>query len=163
MIIRKQDCVMEIDLEKTKGYYATHSPCSCAPCRNYYAQVASRLPQLAATLAELGIAIARPDELMSIEGEGEIQYLSASYTVCGKVLEKDEYELDLFEGGSFFSIVIGDGFVPNEQTGEYFIVGIYGITLPWVLDEPFPAPTPFKRRASKPKALFKKAKERLRR
>ena len=45
----------------------------------------------------------------------------------------------MFDGGLFLNIVIDNWYVPNEQkTDKYFTVTIYGIDLPWVLDEPFP-------------------------
>ena len=157
MIIQKQDCKMDIDIEKTKEYYKTHSLCDCPSCRNYYAQVKERFHLLDEFLLELGVSIDRPDEMGCVEADNEIQYIFASYTVCGKILELDKYEIDLNDGGLFLNIVIGDYFIPNEQKNDYFVVSIYNIVLPWVLNEPFPQAVPIKERfIDKIKAIFSK-------
>ena len=157
MIIQKQGCKMDIDIEQTKEYYKSHSLCECSSCRNYYAQVKDRFRLLDEFLLELGVAIDRPDEMGCVELVDEIQYLFASYTVCGKVLEHDGYEIDLHDGGLFLNIVIGDSFVPNEQKTDYFVVTVYNIVLPWVLNEPFPEAVPIKKRfIDKIKAIFPK-------
>ena len=157
MIIQKQDCKMDIDLEQTREYYASHSICDCPCCRNYYAQVKNRFRLLDIFLLELGVSIDRPDEMGCVEADNEIQYIFASYTVCGKILELDKYEIDLNDGGLFLSIVIGDHFIPNEQKADYFVVTVYNIVLPWVLSEPFPKAVPTKKRfIDKIKAIFSK-------
>ena len=155
MIIQKQDCKMDIDVEKTKEYYKTHSLCDCPSCRNYYAQVKDRFPLLDKFLLELGVSIDRPDEMGCVELQNEIQYLFASYTVCGKILELDKHKIDLNDGGLFLNIVIGDYFVPNEQKTDYFVVAVYNIVLPWVLNEPFPEAVSIKKRlVDKIKEIF---------
>ena len=106
---------------------------------NLYAQIAEKFPKLKEFLAELGLLIESPDETGSCAVEDHIDYHFVSYTVIGKILESDKYEIDMFDGGLFLNIVIDNGYVPNEQkTDKYFTVTIYGIDLPWVLDEPFP-------------------------
>ena len=48
----------------------------------------------------------------------------------------------MFDGGLFLNIVIDNWYIPNEQKKDrYFTVTVYGIDLPWVLDEPFPKST----------------------
>lgn len=140
MRIQKQDCIMDIDIERTKEYYASHSLCDCSNCRNYYVQIKDRFHLLDDFLLELGVSIDRPDELGSVELQDEIQYIFASYTVCGKILELDKYEIDINDGGLFLNIVIGDDYIPNEQKTDYFVVTIYNINLPWVLNEPLHEP-----------------------
>ena len=157
MIIQKQGCKMDIDIEQTKEYYKSHSLCDCPCCRNYYAQAKDRFHLLDEFLLELGVSIDRPDEMGCVEMDNDIQYIFASYTVCGKVLEHDGYEIDLQDGGLFLSIVVGDGFVPNEQKADYFVVTVYNIVLPWVLNEPFPEAAPIRKRfIDKIKAIFSK-------
>ena len=157
MIIQKQGCKMDIDLEPTKEYYKSHSLCDCQCCRNYYAQAKEKLPLLGAFLSDLGVSIDRPDEMGCVEMDNEIQYIFASYTVCGKILEYDEYEIDLNDGDMFLNIVIDDYYVPNEQKADYFVVTVYNIVLPWVLNEPFPEAAPIRKRfIDKIKAIFSK-------
>ena len=72
-------------------------------------------------------------------------------------LELDKYEIDLNDGGLFLNIVIGDYYIPNEQKTDYFVVTIYNINLPWVLNEPFPTSVPYKNSFfNKIKSLFSK-------
>ena len=141
MIVKKQDSKMDIDLENTREYYQAHSLCDCPCCRNLYVQIKSAFPLLSEFLSDLGVDISRPDEAGSCEMENEIDYVFVSYTVCGKILEYNEYEIDI-KDNLFLSIIIGDSFIPNEQKNDYFVVTVYGIRLPWVLDEPFPETTP---------------------
>ena len=139
MIIRKHGYVLDVDIEGTLKYSQKHNICGCDADRNLYAQIADKFPKLKEFLAELGLLIERPDETGSCAVEDYIDYHFVSYTVIGKILESDKYEIDIFDGGLFLNIVIDNWYVPNEQkTDEYFTVTIYGIYLPWVLDEPFP-------------------------
>ena len=139
MIIRKNGYTLDVDVEDTLKYSKEHVLCDCDEDRNLYAQIADKFPKLKDFLAELGLLIERPDETGSCAVEDYIDYHFVSYTAIGKILESDKYEIDIFDGGLFLNIVIDNWHVPNEQiTDECFTVTIYGIVLPWVLDEPFP-------------------------
>lgn len=139
MIIRKHGYVLDVDVEDTIKYSKEHTLCDCNEDRNLYAQIAEKFPKLKEFLAELGLLIERPDETGSCAVEDYIDYHFVSYTVIGQILESDKYEINLFDGDLFLNIVIDNWYVPNEQkTDNYFTVTIYGIDLPWVLDEPFP-------------------------
>ncbi|MBQ8215887.1 MAG: hypothetical protein IJZ33_06460 [Clostridia bacterium] len=146
MIIKKEDYIMDVDIEQTKEYYKSHTLCNCSACRNYYVQVKDNFPLLNDFLLELGVKIERPDELSYIESDNEIQYLCAAYTVCGKILEFDKYEIDLFEDSGVVSIVFNNSYIPNEQKTDYFVLMVYNIRLPWILNEPFPEPEPIKKK-----------------
>ena len=142
--IQKDEYVFNVDIEKTIEYYKTHSLCKCDCCENFYVQVKGRFPKFESFLSDFGIDVSKPDEIMSVELDNAIQYISVDYTVCGKVSTMGEYEIDI-QDDQFLSIVITDGFAsPNEQTSEYFTISIYNIELPWVLDKPFPEPIQFK-------------------
>lgn len=139
MIIRKYGYVLDVDIDATSQYSREHSLCDCDEDRNLYAQIREKFPELTAFLAELGLLIERPDETGSCAVDDYIDYHFVSYTVIGNILESDKYEIDMFDGGKFLNIVIDNWYVPNEQkTNRYFTVTVYGIDLPWVLDEPFP-------------------------
>ncbi len=139
MIIRKHGYTLDVDVEDTLKYSKEHVLCDCDEDRNLYTQIAEKFPKLKEFLAELGLLIERPDETGSCAAEDYIDYHFVSYTVIGKILESDKYEIDMFDGGLFLNIVIDNWYVPNEQKSDkYFTVTIYGIDLPWVLDEPFP-------------------------
>ena len=135
MIIQKQDCKMDVDVDKTFQYYREHPFCDCPACRNFYAQVASVFPNLTAFLSELGVDASRPDETGWDVANGIADYHFVAYTVNGKILEHDKYEIDMQDGNLFLNIVIDDRYIPNEQKDEYFVVFVYGIKLPWVLDK----------------------------
>ena len=139
MIIQKHGYVLDVDVEETLKYSREHSLCDCDQDRNLYTQIREKFPELTAFLAELGLLIERPDETGSCDVDDYIDYHFVSYTVIGNILESDKYEIDMFDGGMSLNIVIDHWYVPNEQkTDRYFTVTVYGIDLPWVLDEPFP-------------------------
>ncbi len=158
MIIKKQNYILDIDLDATKEYSSTHSLCQCADDRNFYVQSREKFPKLTEFLEELGLLIDRPDEIGSVTIENEIDYLFISYTVVGKILEADKYEIDMFDGDLFLNVVIDNWYVPNEQkTDDYFTLTVYNVKLPWVLDEPFPDDgIPVKSFFQKVKDFFKK-------
>ena len=129
-----------VDVEKTREYYKTHCLCDCASCRNFYAQARGKLPKLDAFLEQFGADISRPDEPWGVEADNGVNYITTDYTVCGRVEKMGKYEIDLHDE-QFLSVVVTDGFTsPNEQTGEYFTLSVDNISLPWVLNEPFPKP-----------------------
>ena len=154
--IQKDEYVFEVDIEKTIEYYKTHSLCECDCCENFYVQIKDKFPKLESILSSFGIDISKPDEIMSVELDNTIQYISVDYTVCGKVSTMGEYEIDI-QDDQFFSLVITDGFAsPNEQAGEYFTISVNNVfELPWVLDKPFPKPIQFKT-TSKIEDFFRK-------
>ena len=139
-IIEKDGYKFTVDIENTREYYKTHSLCDCSACRNYYAQIKDFLPSADEWLNDFGVDISRPDETTWYQNDDETISYDACYTVCGKVAEHGRYEFD-FKDKVFTSAVITDpndvlGDFPNEQTGEYFGIIFYNITLPWILDEP---------------------------
>ncbi len=153
-IIRIDDFVFYTDIEKTREYYLSNTPCNCCNCRNLYAQIKTLSGKLTDFLSEFGIDICRPDESASFEINDCIDYLFVGYTVVGRLEIKGAYETDL--GG--FHIKISDGstsddWFPNEQTEPCFFISVTGISLPWVLNEPFPRSERF---IDKIKTLFQK-------
>ena len=138
--IRVDEYAFCVDVEKTREYYKNHALCDCANCRNFYAQVRGKLPKLDEFLTQFGVDISHPDEIWSVETDDGIDYISADYTVCGRVEEMGKYEIDLHDE-QFLSVIVTNGFTsPNEQTGEYFTLSVNNISLPWGLDEPIPEP-----------------------
>lgn len=145
MLMEFDDYVLDADIEATTDYYRNLSLCECADCRNFYAQVKTALPMLTDFLSKLGIDVSRPDEISSVfnHAEGKEDYLMVAYTVCGKIITSGKYEIDIRDNDLFLSAGIDNLYVPNEQkTNEYFTVAIYGICLPWVLNEPYPEKPP---------------------
>ncbi len=158
--IEKDGFIFSADVGKTKEYYSAHSVCNCSCCRNLYAQIKALFPKLDAFLSEFGIDICRPDEAASVENEDHIDYLFVGYTVTG-VMETDGiYETDI--DNLHITVSRGDDpfeWFPHEQTEPRFFISISGISLPWVLDEPFPKVEPFSKKENfgdKIKRFFKR-------
>ena len=81
--------------------------------------------------------------------DGELNYMVVHYIVNGKMLETDQYEIDISDT-TFLSIIVENGYIPNNQeTDDYFIVSVYGIVLPYILEEPFTQKVKSKRRNNK--------------
>lgn len=154
--MRIQDSEINVDVEKTAEYYRSNTLCDCLCCRNFYAQAKERFGKLEAFLSEFGISLERPDELESVEADNTVMYLTASYSVCGKLPDSYKKTVEISDGGMDLKVVIGDSFSPNEQTGDYFMVSVYDMNLPWVLDEPIPEVLRTAEKLPKIKRLFKK-------
>lgn len=138
--IKIDEYTFSADVEKTREYYETHALCDCTNCRNFYAQAREKLPKLSEFLAQFGVDASRPDETWSVEADNGVNYITTDYTVCGRVEKMGKYEIDLHDE-QFLSVVVTDGFTsPNDQTGEYFTLSVNNISLPWILNEPFPEP-----------------------
>lgn len=139
-MIKEQDYVFSVDVEKTEEYYCKHSICDCSGCRNFYAQIKGKYPELEDFLLKLGVDIARPDEMPWWDIDDCIDY-NPNYTVTGTIQEFGEYEIDFGEH-SEINVVVQKGEtpildIPNEQTEPYFVLSVYNIRLPWILDEEF--------------------------
>ena len=61
-IIEKEDYIFDVDIGKTKEYYATRTLCDCNECQNYYRQAENTFPKLTSFLLDFGIDIAHSDE-----------------------------------------------------------------------------------------------------
>ena len=159
--IEKDNYKFSVDIEKTKEYYNTHSLCDCVCCRNYYKQKEQELPKLKEFLDDFGVDISKPDEIMSVENEGFIDYLNVDYTVCGNVINMSEYEIDIYDN-LFLNVIVTEGFAsPNEQTGEYFTLSVINIRLTWVLEVPFPTPIKVKAKDETKNNIFKYLRNKL--
>ncbi len=131
MILEIADWKFDIDLETTMEYSAQEAKdhCNCAYCRNFYAAIDGIYPELRPFLAQFGLDIEAPDELMTFT---PTMYHSV-YAVFGVIL-KTGSRLDI----SGISVDIGE----DEQISvccpkPYFTIGIGTFEIPWVLDEPF--------------------------
>ena len=150
--IQKDEYTFEVDIEKTIDYYKTHSLCTCDCCENFYTQIGDQLPELKSFLSDFGVDVSKPDEIMSVQLDNTIEYISVDYTVCGKVATMGHHEIHIHDN-QLLSLIITDGFVsPNEQTADYFTISVHNIELPWILDRPFKEPT----KTNRIKRIFKK-------
>ena len=157
-IIEKEDYIFDVDIEKTKEYYATTTVCDCDECQNYHRQVANTFPKLKNFLLDFGIDIARPDEICSTYNKGVVDYHAVTYTAVGECIKFGKYEFDMEDGGLFINLVINKTPVfPNEQGDrQCFEIFIYNIRLPWVLETPHEEERPKMSFLTKINRLFKK-------
>lgn len=152
-----------MDIEKTKEYYKSNSLCDCDGCQNFYTQIKDTSPELEAFLSAFGVDIAKPDEIPWWDiDENRIIY-NPCYTVTGEIKQMGEYEMDF----GFINVVISKpdtpwGYIPNEQTEPYFVISVYNVILPWVLDTPFPSSTTVMRDTAKV-SIFEKLRNLFRR
>ena len=137
--IQKDHFVFHVDVDKTKEYYLSNTLCECPSCRNLYAQIETLSEKLTAFISEFGIDICRPDESADIVMDDYIDHLFVGYTVTGHMETEGYFKTDI--DGYHITISKGDNphdWFPNEQKGPCFFVSVTGISLPWVLEEPFP-------------------------
>lgn len=138
-IVKKENFTFCVDIEKTREYYLSNTLCDCSGCRNLYVQIETISEKLVDFLSKFGIDICRPDESANVEKNNYIDYLFIGYTVVGRIETEGVYETDIED----FHIKISKGdtpddWFPNEQKEPCFFVSVTGVSLPWVLDEPFP-------------------------
>lgn len=154
-IIKKEGYIFAAGIKKTREYYKTNLLCNYSCCRNYYVQIKSKFPKLSDFLSNFGIDISKPDEIISIETDSEINYMNIDYTVCGSIDKAGQNEIEIYDNLPL-KIIVTDGFVsPNYQHGAYFTISVEGVDPPWVLNEPFPKPIT-KRSEFKHKNLLRK-------
>lgn len=132
MILRVNDWEFDIDMERTMAYSAAESAehCNCAYCRNFYETVDVHCSQLRPFLAQFGLQIDAPDELMPYDVADRIWY-EGKYAVFGKinVFGKDRIFL---ENVSIWPMK--DASFTLE--GAYFVLNLEDMDLPWALQEP---------------------------
>lgn len=160
MLVKTADYVLDVDVEATKEYYANSHPCDCPNCRNFYAQIKDRFPELLRFLAGFGVDAQRADEMAPVEVAADVDYLWVGYTVVGQIKQETEIRFPLTDGESVLEITIDNSYIPNEHTADnYFTITVYGIYLPWVLDEPFEEFKPKASLLQRFKRIFQKQSE----
>ena len=140
MILQLGDWQFDIDMERTMEYSAAEASehCDCAYCRNFYAAIDENYPQLRPFLAQFGLDLEAPDELMPFDLDGRMYY-DGAYMVCGRILQTSVSPMEV----SDIPILATSADDPNNPIHinhncpePYFALNIGAITLPWVLDEP---------------------------
>ena len=140
MILKIADWEFDIDMERTMEYSAAEARehCDCAYCRNYYATIDDIYPELRPFLAQFGIDVEAPDELMPYEkiptpdGLDNLVLYSGKYVVFGRILK---------HGKNRFALGAADLFPMNDTEFDfdepYFVIALEESEIRWVLDEPF--------------------------
>ena len=140
MILQLDDWKFDIDMARTMEYSAAEAAehCDCAYCRNFYAAVDQYYPEFRAFMAQFGLDIEAPDELMPFDFEGEMYY-DGAYMVCGRILQAGQAPLEV--SGIRICATVDDGSgemirFNHSCPAPCFALDISSIILPWVLDEP---------------------------
>ena len=138
MILQIQDWTFDIDITRTMEYSAAEAAehCTCAYCRNFYAVVDTDYPQLRPFLAQFGIDVEAPDELLPYDIGADMHYEGA-YMVCGAILQTGHKPL-LDCGCLTVEAREDDRVAPINHNCPQpcFVLDVATVILPWVLDEP---------------------------
>ena len=140
MILKIADWEFDIDMERTMAYSAEEAAdhCDCAYCRNFYAAIDYDCPALRSFLAQFGLNVEAPDELMPYdllptpEGMEKLVYYSGKYVVFGRILK---------QGKTRFALGAADLYPMNDTEFAFdephFVISLEESEIRWVLDEPF--------------------------
>ena len=140
MILKIADWEFDVDLERTMAYSAAEAAehCDCAYCRNFYAAIDFDCPALRSFMAQFGVDIEAPDELMPYdllpapEGIENRVFYAGKYVVFGRITKP---------GKTRFALGACDLW-PMEDTefsfdAPHFVIALEESEIRWVLDEPF--------------------------
>lgn len=133
MILEIDDWKFDVDIAATMEYSAAEAAdhCTCAYCRNFYAAVDDTYPQLRRFLAQFGLDIEAPDELIPYEPTE----CEAYYAVGGRILKQGSGPF-VVDGLTLFPQQAQEAMV-NTRIGVPFFFLLAGLMhLPWVLSEP---------------------------
>ena len=136
MILQIDDWKFEIDMERTMAYSAGEAAehCDCAYCRNFYATVDAECPDLRPFLAQFGLDIEAPEEMMPYDFQEEMLY-DGFYAVCGRILQSGKAPFDVADV-QILPHRYNDLHINTGCKEPCFFLNVSGILLPWVLEEP---------------------------
>ena len=124
MILEFADWRFRVDVEATRERTTqnTFDHCECGYCKNYYDTIARIFPQLRTVLAEFGVNIEGPSELMPFEPT----LMLACYRVQGEIVQWGQAEL----------FADGIPIIPEAADNGTFFLWVGEVELPWVQKEP---------------------------
>lgn len=133
MILSIGDWRLLVDEDTTSAYSDTEAAehCGCGYCRNFYAAVDAVYPKLRPFLAQFGINIEAPDELIPYTPT----LYQACYGVAGVILQEGSLTHKV-DGLSIRMDSAEDVDMNTGIDGPHFFVTVGLMELPWVLDEP---------------------------
>ena len=132
MILKIDDWVFDVDLAATMTYSLQEAQdhCTCGYCRNFYAAVDGVCPGLRPFLAQFGVHIEAPDELIPYEPT----LMEGFYAVCGRVLRYSSKPMSV--DGLCIGMAGPDELHVNVFCPEpWFVLHTGLMELPWVLEE----------------------------
>ena len=122
----------DVDLVETMSYSSKvlSDHCQCGYCRNFYQAIDGSYPQLRTFLAQFGMHVETPEELMPFEPT----VCTVSYCISGQILQRGFRPLE--GGGTVFSVETQDEMPFETQCkSPYFVLSSGFLELPWLLDE----------------------------
>ncbi len=130
---------LNVNLKITRAYYAKKPLRDCKGGRNFQAQVKNDYPYLDEFLIKLGVDITKPEILaFDKQPDGLLNYFVATYVVSGEI-DGSKYSREAFYDRPFVRVIIEKGYPDGEDgVGQFFNITVYGIVLPFVLNEPPP-------------------------
>lgn len=133
MILQIDDWKFEIDMTATMEYSSTElaDHCDCAYCRNFYAVIDGVYPNLRPFLAQFGVEIEAPDELMPFTST----LVECRYAVSGTILQ-DGLQPIVVDGVKVLPFSAEKALMNTACPQPYFVLSVRTMDLPWVLDEP---------------------------
>lgn len=132
MIFQIDDWEFDIDMARTMEYSAAEAAehCRCAYCRNFYECVDLDCPELRPFLAQFGLDVEAPDELMPYDVYDRLNY-SGKYVVFGRITRLGSERI--YCGGASFWPMADSEF---DFEAPHFILSLEELELLWRLDEP---------------------------
>lgn len=124
MVITLADWVFSIDKEATNAYTLKCSTdhCMCAYCRNFYETVDKAHPTLRSFLAQLGVTLEGPCEVMPFEPT----LVMACYRLTGSIIRIGQAKMH----------VDGIPLYPEASNDGTFLLWVGEMELPWIQNEP---------------------------
>lgn len=134
MVLEIDDWKFDIDLATTMEYSAAEAAdhCVCAYCRNFYAAIDDAYPGLRPFLAQFGLDIEAPDELIPYFPPTECE---AYYAVGGRIVKQGRGPI-VINGLTVFPQEPDEAMVNTRIVGPRFFLLAGMMYLSWVLDEP---------------------------
>ena len=117
----------------TRKHYAREvaEHCTCSTCRNFYQTVDQIYPEVRPFLAQFGVHVEAPEEMMA-----PVQTMcDCYYTVCGKILEEGDEAISVGNTKVYPQTWEKAG-VNTYMEKPYFFLLVSTMNVPWVLDEP---------------------------
>lgn len=136
MIVETGGWRFSVDIPATMDYSSKEAAahCDCGYCRNFYAAVDAAYPNLRPFLAQFGIDIEAPDELMPYDMDEEMWYAGV-YAVSGKILDAGEKAIAV-DGVEVYPEAGNGWHIHHECPEPCFFLEVEMLRLPWVLEEP---------------------------
>ena len=132
MIIDFLDWKFDVDVERTMARSALEAAehCTCGYCRNFYETVDEENPELRYFLAEFGVDIEAPDVLYPYDIDEEMCY-EGEYVVLGRILKQGSGPIHVCG-----ACILPTALSKHSVEQPHFLLSLYELELPWVLDEP---------------------------